>query len=123
MGKRQLEGNGETMTEFFDDAVEDAGIVAFDFDGTLARGNMQETSFIPSLVERMAVVSNLESVAAMHALGGLQQRVKRRTGFQQTRQAQQHIGAVDITHGAVSHMAMGFGYIKQKDGEFGNCHR
>ena len=30
-----------------------------------------EPSFIPSLVERMEVVSNLESVAAMHALGGL----------------------------------------------------
>lgn len=30
-----------------------------------------EPSFIPSLVERMEVVSNLESVAAMHALTGL----------------------------------------------------
>ena len=30
-----------------------------------------EPSFIPSLVERMDVVSNLESVAAMHALTGL----------------------------------------------------
>jgi len=35
MGKRQIVGSSDAMTEFFDDAVEDAGVVAFDFDGTL----------------------------------------------------------------------------------------
>ena len=59
----------------------------------------------------------------LHALGVLQQRVKRGARLEQARQTQQHTGAIGRANRAVGQVAIAVGERTQVRGELGNRHR